>query len=181
MTRVQIAARIVDVFQDSYFNAEKERTEVIITFIIQEGAQYTFNGLTITGNEIFTTEKLESFMKLKKGAVFNQAKFQEGISGITNLYYENGYMDNQFYPTVNKNPERKTIAYELVETKVVRDFEQEKTAIIDELKTKTYLQVPSHMVVDNEEVVVSETQGGYIVNVYFWTYSKFLVCGHPIE
>lgn len=60
----------------------------------------------------------------------------------------------------------KSIAYELVETKVIRVFEQEKNAIIDELKTKTYLQVPSYMVIDNEEVVVSVTQDGYIVNVY---------------
>ena len=138
MTRGYIDARIVDVLQDSYFNAEKERTEVIITFIIQEGAQYTFNGLTITGNEIFTTEKLESFMKLKKGAVFNQAKFQEGISGITNLYYENGYMDNQFYPTVNKNPERKTIAYELAIQKRSRSH-IENIIIKGNTKTKDYV------------------------------------------
>ncbi|MBQ5878287.1 MAG: outer membrane protein assembly factor BamA, partial [Treponema sp.] len=138
MTRGYIDARIVDVLQDSYFNAEKERTEVIITFIIQEGAQYTFNGLTITGNEIFTTEKLESFMKLKKGAVFNQAKFQEGISGITNLYYENGYMDNQFYPTVNKNPERKTIAYELAIQERSRSH-IENIIIKGNTKTKDYV------------------------------------------
>lgn len=60
----------------------------------------------------------------------------------------------------------KIIAYELVETKVTRDFEQEKNTIIEELKKQAYLQIPSHMIVDNEEVIVSEILGGYMINVY---------------
>ena len=111
-----IDARVLDVIQDVVYNEKKERDEMTLTFIIQEGAQYTYNGIKITGNEIFSTEKLESFIKLKKGSVFNQVKFQEGLSGITNLYYENGFMENQFYPSVNKDPERKTVSYDLAIT-----------------------------------------------------------------
>lgn len=111
-----IDARVLDVIQDVVYNEKKERDEMTLTFIIQEGAQYTYNGIKITGNEIFSTEKLESFIKLKKGSVFNQVKFQEGLSGITNLYYENGFMENQFYPSINKDPERKTVSYDLAIT-----------------------------------------------------------------
>lgn len=137
-TRGYIDVRIVDVLQESSFNQEKEREEIVLTFIIQEGAQYTYNGLTITGNEIFSTEKLLSFVKLKKGAIFNQVKFQEGISGITNLYYENGYMDNQFYPSVNQDTERKTIAYELNITERSRSH-IENIIIKGNTKTKDYV------------------------------------------
>ena len=115
-SRGYIDARVLDVIQDSSYSEKKERDEMTLTFIIQEGAQYSYNGLTISGNEIFSSEKLESFVKLKKGAVFNQVKFQEGLSGITNLYYENGFMQNEFYPSINKDVERKTVSYNLTIT-----------------------------------------------------------------
>lgn len=115
-SRGYIDARVLDVLQDIKFNEEKERDEVVLTFIIQEGAQYNYNGLKISGNEIFSTEKLESLVKIKKGSVFNQVKFQEGIAAISNLYYENGFMENQFYPNMNKDVEKKTVSYELMIT-----------------------------------------------------------------
>ena len=74
--RGYIDANILDVKIESRENEEKQRIDLSITFIIQEGAQYTYAGLTITGNQIFTTEKLLSQMKLKEGAIFNAIKFQ---------------------------------------------------------------------------------------------------------
>ena len=41
-TRGYADARVVDVVQDSAFNEKKKRTELTLTFILQEGAQYTF-------------------------------------------------------------------------------------------------------------------------------------------
>lgn len=113
MTKGYVDARVIDVIEESKFNEKKEREEIAITFILQEGAQYTYNGTTISGNEIFKTEKLLSYIKLKVGEVFNQTKFQEGMSNLTNLYYENGYMSNEFYPSIDKDTERHTIGYSL--------------------------------------------------------------------
>lgn len=113
MTKGYIDARIVDVIEETKYNEKKEREEISLTFIVQEGAQYTYNGTTISGNEIFKTEKLLSYIKLKNGDVFNQLKYQEGLSAITNLYYENGYMSNRFEPGANKDSERHTIGYNL--------------------------------------------------------------------
>lgn len=112
-TKGYIDARVIDVVENSSYNEKKEREEIELTFVLSEGAQYTYGGLTVSGNEIFRTEKLLSYVKLKNGDVFNQTKFQEGIAGITNLYYENGYMSNEFYPTVNKDPEKRTVSYAL--------------------------------------------------------------------
>lgn len=114
MTKGYIDARVLDVLEETSYNEKKEREEVTLTFIVSEGAQYTYNGTTIRGNEIFKTEKLLSCIKLKVGEVFNQTKYQEGLSNLTNLYYENGYMSNEFDPRVNKDSERRTISYELI-------------------------------------------------------------------
>ena len=113
MTKGYIDARVVDVVEDTKYNEKKEREEISLTFVLSEGAQYIYNGLTIKGNEIFSTEKLMSYIKLRVGEVFNQTKFNEGLSNLTNLYYENGYMANEFYPNVNKDAERRTVSYEL--------------------------------------------------------------------
>ncbi|MCQ2575530.1 MAG: outer membrane protein assembly factor BamA [Treponema sp.] len=108
-----VDADIVDVKITKEFNEDKERQEMTINFIIQEGSQYKYSGLQIVGNQIFTTKQLIENMKLKKGDVFNQIKFEEGLSGITNVYYENGYMTNEFIPIPNKDTENKTIGYTL--------------------------------------------------------------------
>lgn len=113
MTKGYIDARVLDVVEETVYNEKKEREEISITYVLSEGAQYTFGGITIKGNEIFSTEKLLSYIKLKPGDVFNQTKFQEGLSNLTNLYYENGYMSNEFYPAVNKDAERRSVSYEL--------------------------------------------------------------------
>lgn len=113
MTRGYIDAVILDVIQENNYNPEKDRDEITITFILSEGAQYTYNGMEILGNEIFTKERLLSNIKLNVGDVFNQTKFQEGLSNLTNVYYENGYMTTEFHPNINKDGERKTVAYTL--------------------------------------------------------------------
>ena len=137
-TRGYADARVVDVVQDSAFNEKKKRTELTLTFILQEGAQYTFAGLTISGNEIFSTEKLMSFIKLNPGDVFNQTKFHEGLSALTNLYYENGYMTNDFQPAVEKDAERRTIAYTLKITERSRAH-IENIIVKGNTKTKDYV------------------------------------------
>ncbi|MBR7064416.1 MAG: outer membrane protein assembly factor BamA, partial [Treponema sp.] len=116
--RGYIDVRIADVLQESTFNAEKARTELALTFIIQEGIRYTYGGTTITGNKIFSEEKLLSYIKLKIGDVFNQTKFQEGLQGLTGLYAENGYMTNQYMPNIQKDTEQKRVSFvlDIVET-----------------------------------------------------------------
>ena len=136
--RGYIDANILDVKIETVDNEEKQRNDLVITFVIQEGAQYTYAGLTITGNEIFTTEKLAACMKLKEGAIFNSIKFEEGLSNITNVYYESGYMSNGFYPVPAKDTDRKEIAYTLVIEERVRSH-IENVLVKGNNKTKDYV------------------------------------------
>jgi outer membrane protein insertion porin family len=130
--------KIADVLQETKLNKKKGRDELTLTFIIQEGPQYTYNGTTIKGNGIFPTEKLLSYIKLRNGAVYNQTKYQEGLQGITSLYAENGYMTNQYMPSVKKDAERRTISFEL--TIVERSRSHIENIIIKgNTKTKDYV------------------------------------------
>lgn len=106
-------ATILDVLRDINSNEAKHRDELTITFVVQEGFQYTFAGATFTGNTIFSTEYLSSLVRLKEGAVFNQTKFQESARLIADLYYENGYTSNNFIPEMQKDTDRRTITYNI--------------------------------------------------------------------
>ena len=136
--RGYIDANIIDVKIDSKDNEEKQRIDLSITFVIQEGPQYTYGGLSITGNQIFSTDRLLAQMKLKEGAVFNSIKFEEGLSAITNIYYESGYMSNGFYPVPAKDTDRKEIAYTLVIDERARSH-VENIIVKGNNKTKDYV------------------------------------------
>ena len=136
--RGYIDANILDVKIESSVNDEKQRNDLVITFVIQEGAQYTFSGLTITGNEIFSTEQLASNMKLKEGSIFNMIKFEEGLSAIANVYYESGYMSNGFYPVPERDSDRKEISYNLVIEERARSH-IENVIVKGNNKTKDYV------------------------------------------
>ncbi len=136
--RGYVDATILDAKIENEMNTEKQRQELIITFYIQEGYQYTFSGLTITGNTVFSTEELAPLMKLRVGSIFNETKFEEGISAITGKYYENGYMSNEFYRIPDKDVERKEIAYTLNISENVRSH-IENIIIKGNNKTKDYV------------------------------------------
>ncbi len=104
-----INASVVDVIRQVSVNEEKKRNELSLTFVLQEGAQYTFGGLSFTGNTIFPTSQLEPLVKLKKGEIFNQTKFNESVMGVADLYYENGYTSNQFDPMMNQDSDTRVV------------------------------------------------------------------------
>ncbi len=103
---------IIDVKIDSEFNEEKQRDELTILFMIQEGAQYTYSGIRISGNEVFTEKELLKQKKLKEGQVYNATKFQEDLQAIMNVYSENGYMTNEYYPVPVKDSDRHEISFD---------------------------------------------------------------------
>ncbi|MBQ5781040.1 MAG: outer membrane protein assembly factor BamA, partial [Spirochaetaceae bacterium] len=63
--RGYIDAKIIDVIRTTSHNEAKDREDLAITFVIEEGEMYTYGGLTIVGNEIFSSELLASKVKLQ--------------------------------------------------------------------------------------------------------------------
>ena len=92
--RGYVDVAILDVVRTVTYNEMDDCDELSIQYVIQEGAQYTFDGIVFTGNTIFPTEQLRGLVKLQNGEVFNMGRFQEGLVAVTDLYYENGYTSN---------------------------------------------------------------------------------------
>ena len=129
---------ILDTDIQSELNEEKQRNEITITFTIQEGAQYTYTGMRISGNEVFSEKELVKQQKLKVGSIYNETKFQEDLTAIYSVYYENGYMSNEFYPTPVKDADRHEISYDLVIREKARSH-IENIIIKGNTKTKEYV------------------------------------------
>ena len=109
--RGYVDIKVLNYTVDSEYNEEKHRQELTIKFNIQEGSVYTFSGVTFQGNKVFSTETLQSLVRIKVGDTYNETKFQETAMAVQNKYYENGYTSNQFQAQVVKDSEMKTIGY----------------------------------------------------------------------
>ncbi|WP_257225367.1 outer membrane protein assembly factor BamA [Treponema parvum] len=134
-----INASVIDVIREITKNEEKKCDELTLTFVIQEGAQYTFGGISFVGNTIFPLEQIESLVKLKKGDIFNQTKFQESVMAVADLYYENGYTSNKFDPAITQDADARVVSVVLnieenarshVENIIVRGNTKTKEEII---------------------------------------------------
>ena len=136
--RGYVDVAILDVVRTVTYNEKDDCDELFIQYVIQEGAQYTFAGITFSGNTIFSTERLRNMIKLQNGEVFNMGKFQEGLVSITDLYYENGYTSNYFNPVENKNTETRQIAVNFMIMENPRSH-IENIFITGNKKTKDYV------------------------------------------
>lgn len=139
MDRGYLDFHIVDITRDITHNEKKDRDELTITYYLYEGAIYTFDGLTFYGNKVFSTERLNSLVTIKKGEIFNQTKFQSSLAGVSDLYYENGYTENSFQPLENRDTNERKVSFVLniterdrshVEKIIVRGNEKTKDFVI---------------------------------------------------
>lgn len=131
-------ANVLDVKIENNFNEEKSRNELTLTFIIQEGFQYIYTGMNLKGNEVFTEKELLPTVSLKVGSTYNETKFQEDLSTIQSVYYENGYMSNGFDVIPVKDSDRHEISFNVTITEQARSH-IENIIIKGNTKTKDYV------------------------------------------
>ena len=68
-----------------------ERTQELV-LQIREGQRYTFSGISVSGNEHFTTEKISEVFTLKHNEPFDQTKFDEQLARVYSLYFDEGFI-----------------------------------------------------------------------------------------
>ncbi len=92
---------------------QEGKNALILTVYITEGDQWNYGGLTITGNQIFSTQRLLELVTQKPGKTLSLQKLQADIGKIQDLYYENGYIFNSFERKESRDDATKTISYTL--------------------------------------------------------------------
>jgi outer membrane protein insertion porin family len=104
--------RILQLYADhGYIQARVESTEILpdlarkkVTLRVRvvEGPQFTTGTITITGNELLSTEELRRLVKLQEGGVFSRGALRTSVRAIVDRYSELGRARAEVDPkTVN--------------------------------------------------------------------------------
>jgi outer membrane protein insertion porin family len=104
--------RILQLYADhGYIQARVESTEIVpdlarkkVTLRVRvvEGPQFTTGTITITGNELLSTEELRRLVKLQEGGVFSRGALRTSVRAIVDRYSELGRARAEVDPkTVN--------------------------------------------------------------------------------
>jgi outer membrane protein insertion porin family len=133
-----IDAAIVKVDKETKSNEGKKRNEMDLTLYIQEGPQYKYGGVRISGNEIFTEAELYPLIKSKQGEVFNRTEFEKGVQAVRDIFSSNGYIYYSFGMEENKNQDTLVVSYSIT-VKENSKAHVEKIFITGNEKTKRYV------------------------------------------
>jgi outer membrane protein insertion porin family len=118
------------------YEITEKATNLTLTFMIEEGSEFRFGGVTFDGNRIFTTEQLAKLITLKPGDIVNASKLESDFQSVSDLYMENGYIFNSFVRTPEKNYQSNVISYSMSIVERNRAY-IESIIILGNEKTKT--------------------------------------------
>ncbi len=122
-TKGYINAQVADVGRQFVTEEKTGIRRLSLLLTITEGKRYTFDSVTFSGNNVFSTETLSSFFTMKKGTIFNFKRFMENKAALDDLYYENGYIFNKIDPVESRDEDRNSVSF------VIQIAEQERAHI----------------------------------------------------
>jgi outer membrane protein insertion porin family len=90
--------RDAEVLTDS-IRYSNDRRWIYLTLNLSEGNLYHYGKFAWAGNKLFTTEDLQTKMRVASGDLYNSERFQLSLADIGSKYYEKGYI----YAAVNSS------------------------------------------------------------------------------
>ncbi|MCL2229637.1 MAG: outer membrane protein assembly factor BamA [Treponema sp.] len=118
------------------FESDDKGSNLTLTFMIEEGAEYRFAGITFEGNVIFGNDHLEKLVTHRVGDIVNLTRVEMDLQRIADLYYENGYIFNSINRTPNRNTVTHTLSYHVTIVERSRAY-IENIIIVGNNKTQT--------------------------------------------
>jgi len=118
------------------FDTDGKGTNLTLTFLIDEGSEFRFGGVTFSGNIIFTTEQLAKLITSKTGEIVNSTKLEMDLQRVSDLYYENGYLFNSIIRAPEKDYINNTLSYSIIIIERSRAY-IENIIVLGNEKTKT--------------------------------------------
>lgn len=83
--------------------------QIYVTFIIEEGEQYTVSCVSAPGNDICDEETLLRRIKIKPGDLYSKDRIRETMEGLRLLWGEHGYIYADIAPSIQPNDDEKTV------------------------------------------------------------------------
>jgi outer membrane protein insertion porin family len=117
---------------------DDKKNNMVLTFMIEEGLEYRFGGITFDGNIIFTTEQLNKLVYSKMGEIANMTRIEMDLQRVADLYFENGYIFNSLIRNPRKDNFNLIISYNVVIVERSRAY-IENIIVLGNNKTKTHV------------------------------------------
>jgi len=114
----------------------KKGIELTLTFMIDEGEEFSFGGVTFEGNRIFSSEQLSALVTSKDGETVNMSKLEMDLQSVADLYFENGYIFNSIVRNEERTYRPNVLSYTISIVERNRAY-VENIIIIGNEKTKT--------------------------------------------
>jgi len=118
------------------YDTDDKGTNLVLTFMIEEGSEFRFGGITFEGNRIFSSEQLARLVTSKPGEIVNYTRLEMDLQRVADLYFENGYIFNSISRTPDKNYQTNELSYKIIILERGRAY-IENIIIIGNEKTKT--------------------------------------------
>jgi len=121
------------------YETDSKGTNMILTFLIDEGDIFTFGGVTFEGNVIFNSDQLERLIQSRIGDTVNESRLEADLQRVSDLYYENGYIFNSIVRIPEKNYQANVLSYTIsiversrayIENIIIRGNDKTKTEVI---------------------------------------------------
>ncbi len=113
--------RDAEILRDSISYSDDEE-DLFIDIWVYEGNKYHFGEINFSGNEIFSNDELNAVLDIKRGDLYDQKKYDEGIRDrLQKLYYNQGYLFSSIVPQeVPVKNDTLNITFNINEGSVVR-------------------------------------------------------------
>ncbi len=87
---------------------------ITITMDISEGPRYYVDTVSLSGNQIFSEDRILEVMKeIKSGSVFSREKLGQDLADVRSMYYDEGYIFANVRDVSAVNPETGRVAVRL--------------------------------------------------------------------
>jgi len=120
------------------YTKDDKATNMVLTFMIEEGNEYTFGGVTFEGNIIFTSEQLDKLVTSRVGDIVNMTRVEMDLQRVADLYFENGYIFNTIMRDQNINNQSHVLSYHIIIVERSRAY-IENIIILGNSKTKNHV------------------------------------------
>jgi len=98
--------------------ARRKWIELVVR--LEEGRKYIAGDIKISGNAVFTEEKLKALLKLRPGDTFTEEALHVDVGGIQEHYFDDGYIMARVRPDtiLNMQTDKVDITYNITEGEV---------------------------------------------------------------
>jgi len=120
------------------YDTDSRGTNLVLTFMIEEGAEFRFGGITFEGNFIFTSEQLSRLVTHKVGEIVNMTRVNMDLQRVADLYFENGYIFNSIDRTADRNNVTNVLSYRVSIVERSRAY-IESITVVGNHKTKLHV------------------------------------------